>query len=64
MIMQKAVCQKLYAQGKWSQVICQVSCGRTEQFRCDFLEQRIMEEANNPDKERDIPDAALHMSES
>jgi len=40
------VCELLYRKGTWSEKICQANCNRSQQLRCDFLEARILEEAN------------------
>lgn len=44
--MQRKICQKLYEQGKWSIMICGVYCNKLKQLKCDFLDERNIEEAN------------------
>ena len=44
--MQKKICQRLFERDEWSKEVCQTHCNKTKQFRCEFLEQRLMDNAN------------------
>lgn len=50
--MTQRLCKHLFKKGEWSEKICQANCSRERQLKCSFLEERILDEANNPDHER------------
>ena len=50
--MTQKICKHLFMKGVWSERICQANCNKSKQVKCSFLEERILDEANNPDHER------------
>lgn len=42
---QKA-CKRLFAEGKWSEIVCKIECSRLKQVKCSFLAERNREAAN------------------